>query len=76
MDGMVAMNPQSGFAVTTPFAGTTTGWVDEALAENTFAFYVFPFEERLGSNHQQPLHLSTDVRLLIKLPVKDRRDCL
>ncbi|CAE7706513.1 galc [Symbiodinium pilosum] len=72
MDGMVAMNPQSGFAVTTPFAGTTTGWVDEALAENTFAFYVFPFEERLGSNHQQPLHLSTDVRLLIKLPVKDR----
>lgn len=45
LDGMVTMTPQSGFAVTTAFAGSTTGWVDEALENNTFAFYIFPYEQ-------------------------------
>ena len=50
LDGIVTMTPQSGFAVTTAFAGTTANWVDEALENNTYAFYIFPYEPTPASN--------------------------
>ena len=54
MDGIVTMTPQSGLAVTTAFSGTTS-WVDEALEQNTFAFYIFPSEQQLSSMLHRPL---------------------
>ena len=64
------MTPQSGFAVTTAFAGSTTGWVDEALENNTYAFYIFPYEQPPSSK----LFFCSRSCFSVRIPAKERHN--
>eukprot|EP00913_Durusdinium_trenchii_P000087 g77.t1 len=47
--GLVTVSPVAGYAVTDAFSGTTFAWYDEQVESLTYAFYLLPFTQMLGS---------------------------
>eukprot|EP00435_Cladocopium_sp_Y103_P055087 s2435_g18.t1 len=45
--GLVQSSPQSGYAVTTSFSGTTSAWYDEDASSLTFAYYLLPLRQNI-----------------------------